>query len=380
MSSSSSSPPRRCEAQTGPAHRHAGSVRATNAGHRDRIAARCRRLVLVAALLLLPSSAHAEDPLILRARADSLYQTGRHHEAALAYEELIRAGAPRAGTHYDAACCWALVGDADAAFRHLDEMAEAGGTNLEWMNQDPDLRTLRNDPRWGPLTTRIQSNIDQIVQELPESHLEKEIVPLPPPRRDGTVSVEKALASRRSVRTFAEKPLDLSEISQLLWAAYGVTLPKAEPAFLRGGFRTAPSAGALYPLEIYVVAGDVRELPDGIYKYDSGRHVLIRIASGDRRKGFRESALGQEMIERAPAVIVYSAVFERTTRKYGPRGRERYVWMDAGHSAQNVYLQAEALGLGCCVSGAFSDLDVRRAIGMTQAEEPIYIVPVGRRP
>ncbi|MEO0080330.1 MAG: SagB/ThcOx family dehydrogenase [candidate division WOR-3 bacterium] len=200
---------------------------------------------------------------------------------------------------------------------------------------------------------------------------------LPEPSFKGKVTVEEALKARRSIRDFQDEPLELAQVAQLLWAAYGVTkpLPGRE---LRGGLRTAPSAGALYPLEIYLVAGKVTGLGPGVFRYLSERHALVKLAEGDRRKELAAAAWGQDMIARAPAVIVYSAVFERNTRKYGQRGRERFVCMDLGHSAENVYLQAVALGLGTCAVGAFEDSSVKRVIGMTKPEEPLYLMPVGR--
>lgn len=205
-------------------------------------------------------------------------------------------------------------------------------------------------------------------------------VQLPQPKRTGSVSVEEALQGRRSVRTYRKAPLTLADVSQLLWAAYGITRKMDNaPAFLRGGLKTAPSAGALYPLEIYLAAGAVSNLPPGIYKYVPETHALIPLVAGDRRDALCTAALNQRMIREAPISLIYSAIFERTTRKYGRRGRQRYVCMDLGHSGQNVYLQAYALGLGTCAVGAFDDSSVKKIVGMTAEEEPLYIMPVGRR-
>jgi len=209
------------------------------------------------------------------------------------------------------------------------------------------------------------------------SSAKTEIINLPKPKTDGKVSVEAAMNGRRSVRTYANKSLSLSEVSQILWAAYGVTEKINNIPSLRGGLKTAPSAGALYPLEIYLVAGAVTNLPSGIYKYLSSEHKLKKISKGDKRVALCKAAFGQSMIKNAPVSLVYSAVFERTARKYGKRGRERYVYMDLGHSGQNVYLQAFALGLGTCAVGAFDDNAVKKVIGMPKEEEPLYIMPVG---
>jgi len=204
-------------------------------------------------------------------------------------------------------------------------------------------------------------------------------VKLPEPDRKGGVTVERALATRRSVREYADAPLTLVEAGQLLWAAYGVTQPiPAAPAWLKGGLKTAPSAGALYPLELYVVVGNVTGLAVGVYRYRPERHELVIVQRGDRRAQLCRAAYEQAMVKKAPASVVYSAVFERTTGKYGDRGRERYVCMDLGHSAENVYLQCTALGLGTVAIGAFDDPQVKSAVGMSEQEEPLYIMPVGR--
>jgi SagB-type dehydrogenase family enzyme len=202
-------------------------------------------------------------------------------------------------------------------------------------------------------------------------------IKLPSPVLKGTVSIEETLLNRRSVREFKKDALTIQQVSQLLWAAYGITKEMNSPSFLRGGFKTAPSAGALYPLEIYLLAGNVKGLNPGIYKYLPEGHQLIRTYDKDVRKELTEAALNQDFITQAPISLVYSAVFERTTKKYGQRGRERYVYMDMGHSAENVCLQAVALGLGSCAVGAFDDKMVKNAIMLPNEEEPLYILPVG---
>ncbi|MEO0081512.1 MAG: SagB/ThcOx family dehydrogenase [candidate division WOR-3 bacterium] len=204
------------------------------------------------------------------------------------------------------------------------------------------------------------------------------IVRLPEPVRKGTMSVEQALAERRSIREYGDAELTLAQVGQLLWAAYGITQPIEKPGWLRGGLKTAPSAGALYPLELYIVAGKVTGLAAGVYRYRPESHDLVLVKSGNRRAELCAAAYGQASVRNAPVSIVYSAVFERTTAKYGNRGRERYVCMDLGHSAENVYLQCVSLGLGTVAIGAFQDADVKTAVGMPKEEEPLYIMPVGR--
>ena len=191
---------------------------------------------------------------------------------------------------------------------------------------------------------------------------------LPPPRPASAVSVEEALASRRSVRHFADAPLPLADAAQLVWAAQGIT--RAE------GLRTAPSAGALYPLEVYLVAGAVATVPAGVYRYLPAHHRLERTVAGDPRRELAAAAFHQSWIAEAPAIVVIAAVVRRTRLKYGERG-ERYVHIEAGHAAQNVCLQAVALGLGTTLVGAFADAEVKRVLGLVE-EEPLLLVPVGK--
>ena len=195
-------------------------------------------------------------------------------------------------------------------------------------------------------------------------------VNLPAPRHTSDVSLEAALAQRRSVRSYASGQVTLEELSQLLWAAQGITDAS--------GFRTAPSAGALYPLEVYVVAGDVKDLPDGVYHYLPREHRLHPVMDGDRRIALADAALGQSSIRTAAVDIVIAGVYERTSVKYGTRAVQ-YVHIEVGCAAQNVYLEATALGLGTVYIGAFSDDNVRRVLHMPSEERPFAIMPVGRK-
>lgn len=195
------------------------------------------------------------------------------------------------------------------------------------------------------------------------------VIKLAKPITEGTVSLEATLAHRRSTRTFKKTPVDLVSVSQLLWAAQGITN--------RRGLKTAPSAGALYPLEVYVVAGNVMGLEPGIYHYHSQPHELRQVATGDQRQALFSAALSQKAIIKAPVVFVITAVPSRTTGKYGERGI-RYVYMEAGHAAQNLWLQAVALDLGSVVIGAFSDLQVGIILELAGNETPLYIMPVGK--
>jgi len=194
-------------------------------------------------------------------------------------------------------------------------------------------------------------------------------IALPAPSREGEVAVERALALRRSVREFAPEPLPLAALSQLLWAAQGITDPPYR--------RTAPSAGALYPLEVYLVAGAVSGVRPGVYRYEPVRHRLVFLQGGDRRAAVVEASLDQDWVGEAPAIVVLAAVYQRTARKYGERA-PRYVHMEAGHAAQNVYLQAGALGLGTTVVGAFRDEALTRVLGLPERVKPLGLLPVGR--
>jgi len=204
---------------------------------------------------------------------------------------------------------------------------------------------------------------------------EPDIIKLPKPKLESKISVEEALQGRRSTRSYKNEPLSLSEVSQILWAAYGVT--KKMSGF-RGGLKTAPSAGATYPLEIYLVAGNVTDLSKGIYRYIPENHTLKKVYAGDKRSELCAAAHGQSMVRSAPASIVYTAIYERATGRYGVRGKDRYVCMDLGHSAQNVYLQAYTLGIGTCAVGAFDDSALKSVMPIPKNEIPLYIMPLGK--
>jgi SagB-type dehydrogenase family enzyme len=202
----------------------------------------------------------------------------------------------------------------------------------------------------------------QVISEPLETSMST--IALPTPEMDGDMSLEETLQTRRSVRSFLDEPLELSEISQLLWAAQGITDSS--------GKRTAPSAGALYPLEVYLVS------KDGVYHYNPREHSLTSVREGDLRSELCRVALDQEMILEAPVTIVFTAVFERTEKKYGSARSARYVHMEVGHAAQNVLLQAVALNLGATPAGAFQDEGVHSVLGLPHDHEPLYLIPIGR--
>jgi len=219
------------------------------------------------------------------------------------------------------------------------------------------------------MPSRRTVNIDKVVTS------EGKIF-LPLPQKVSKFTVEEVILLRRSIRDYTSDPISISDLAMILWAAYGITDPTR-------GFRSIPSAGATYPLEIYVVVGErgvlISEgfLKAGVYKYEPHSHVLLLVAEGDRRVNLKEAALGQRWVEEAPISIVICAVFERTTNFYGERGKVRYVPMEAGHAGQNIYLMATALNYGAVVVGAFHDNQVAKVVGAKPEEKPLYVIPIG---
>jgi len=203
------------------------------------------------------------------------------------------------------------------------------------------------------------------IEESPRTYL------LPPPVTEGNISVEEALMNRRSHRSFQDKPITPEQLSQILWAAYGVSDPR--------GLRTSPSAGALYPLEIFVVIGNVTGIEVGVYRYLPREHKIERTSEDDIREALAELAWGQAFIQDAPIIVVYTAIFSRTTGRYGEEQGPIYIYMEVGHSAQNVYLQVETLGLGTCAVGAFRDNNINLLLGIPADSEEVllYLMPVG---
>lgn len=200
-----------------------------------------------------------------------------------------------------------------------------------------------------------------------EAHKETKnvLIKLPQPKIENKMPLEETLSKRKSIRGFTEKDLSLEQISQLLWAAQGKSLDA-----ISGATRTTPSAGALHPLEIYIVK------KDGIYHYDSAKHTLRKILEEDCRSNLSAAALGQVCVEKAAVNIIITAVFERTAVKYGDRANQ-YVLIEVGHAAQNILLQAEALNLGAVPIGAFNDKEVQKVLFLPEEHEPLYIISVG---
>jgi SagB-type dehydrogenase family enzyme len=193
-------------------------------------------------------------------------------------------------------------------------------------------------------------------------------IELPPASISGKSSLEELLQQRRSVRDYRDAAITLSDLGQLLWAAQGITHPQ--------GLRSAPSAGALYPLELYVVAAKVDGLRAGVYHYRPREHNLVKTHSGDRRQALARAAFSQQWLRDAAVVVIFAANYQRTTGKYGGRG-ERYVHIEAGAAAQNLYLQAQALGLGTVVVGAFSDGAVAKVLELSGDLRAVILMPVG---
>jgi len=212
-------------------------------------------------------------------------------------------------------------------------------------------------------------------EQVIEKEIEKELINqteiiLPLPNKASKTSIEEALLKRRSVREYKDQPLSLKEVSQILWAAQGITAPEWNG-------RTAPSAGALYPLEVYLVVRKAEGIRPGVYQYLPKEHKITKILEDDISAKLARAALGQSPIADAACNLVFSADFSKTISKYGERGIQ-YVYMEAGHSAQNVYLQVQSLGLGTVVIGAFSDKEVKKLLNMPEKETPLYIMPVGK--
>lgn len=210
-----------------------------------------------------------------------------------------------------------------------------------------------------PLLTSLAGQTEARAMDLPEVE------------RTEPGSFADLLYQRSSVRKFSQGTLSLEQISRILFAAQGITRS--------GRFRTVPSAGALYPLEVYLAVGKVQGLKPGVYKYSPLRHRLSRVVIGDKRGELASESSGQRWIAKAQAVVVICAVFERVTGKYGERGR-RYVHIEAGCAAQNISLAGFNNGLGSTVVGAFNDEGLARVIKADRREKPIIVMPVGLLP
>jgi len=217
-----------------------------------------------------------------------------------------------------------------------------------------------------PILGMFVEMVDSSTGKGGKGKVKEENIKLPQPKTSGKMSLEEAIVKRHSVRRFSKKELSLDEISQLLWAAYG----QRDVDTVTGASKTVPSAGALYPMEIYLVS------PKGVFHYFPSSHSLKELSDKDLRSSLSGAALWQEAIARAAVDFVITCVYDRICFKYGDRGI-RYAHIEAGHIAQNIHLEAVSLGLGSVPIGAFSDTAVQRALFLPKDNIPLYIIPVG---
>lgn len=194
-------------------------------------------------------------------------------------------------------------------------------------------------------------------------------IKLPEPNTASSISVEETLLKRRSVREYRPEPLSLAEISQVLWSAYGITSEE--------GFRTAPSAGGLFPLRIYLAAVDVKELNQGLYRYDSIAHTLEPMKTGDFSGQLTAGTFFQDYINAAAAVLIISADYTGPNEKYGDQGK-KFTWMDLGHLGQNVHLQAVSLDIGTVAVAAIRSGEIEKILELPKEEEVLYLMPLGK--
>ncbi len=207
-----------------------------------------------------------------------------------------------------------------------------------------------------------------VYKEYPAS----EKIVLPPPQLGRDISLDEALRRRRSIRSFSQQAVSKGELAYLLWASTGIQRSE------RGHeFRTAPSAGALYPIETYLVASRVEDVPEGVYHYSVKSHLLEELRLGDFRIEATSAALGQKMCMQAAAIFIWTAIFYRSKWKYEQRAY-RYIYLDAGHLAQNLALSTTGIGLGSCQVGALYDDELNRIIDVDGIDESaIYMSVIG---
>ncbi len=194
-------------------------------------------------------------------------------------------------------------------------------------------------------------------------------VELPSPIAVSETSIEETLWQRKSVREYEKKGLTLQDVGQILWSSYGVNAP-------RGGGRTVPSAGAIYPLNFYLVAREVEVIEPGVYRYLPQAGSLSEIVAGTVSHELALACSGQDFVEKAPACLVFAADLTKMAEKYGRRG-ELYVYYEVGHAGENVYLQVQSLGLGTVAVGAFDEAAVGNLLGLAQEERVLYLMPFG---
>lgn len=199
------------------------------------------------------------------------------------------------------------------------------------------------------------------------------VIKLPDPELKSNMSVEESIQNRRSVRVFTNKSLSLKDVSQLLWAAQGITNKQFN-------LRSAPSSGQTYPLEVYLVVGKngVEGLSEGVYRYDPPNHQLQKILNGDKRSDLAKAANGQAWVKNVPVDIVITGNYQRTMNKYGNNNLSiQFVHLEAGHAGENICLEATARGLGTVSVGSFNDISVKTLLNIPVEENTLYIFPVG---
>ncbi len=216
-----------------------------------------------------------------------------------------------------------------------------------------------------------QKEIPEINNNAAEESNKDSYIDLPQVNLRGEISLEQAISERRSVRQYKDEPLSLEQVAQILWAAQGITDE------IRG-FRASPSAGALYPLSIYIATGKVDNLEANVYKYLPEEHKLLLVKEGDMREELYKNALYQDSLKQAGLIIIIAADYSITAAKYGERS-QRYVHMEVGHAGQNIYLQATAMGLGTVAIGAFDDKAIKKISGLPDTEIPLYLMPLGKK-
>ncbi|HOK41363.1 MAG TPA: SagB/ThcOx family dehydrogenase [bacterium] len=199
---------------------------------------------------------------------------------------------------------------------------------------------------------------------------EQKIIKLPKPENISKISIEEALLKRRSIREYKDEALTIKEVSQILWSAQGITEPKKK-------FRTAPSAGAIFPLNIYLVVNKVENIEKGIYKYLPETHEIIQFLNEDKREDIYKACLQQSCIKNGAIIIVITGNFEKIKKRYSERG-VRYTYIEVGHCSQNIYLQCVSLNLGTVAVGAFYDEEVKKILKLPDEEEPLYLMPIGK--
>ncbi len=214
-----------------------------------------------------------------------------------------------------------------------------------------------------------QKETPEINNNAAEELNENSYFDLPPIKTDGTMSLEQAILQRRSVRNYKDEPISLEAAAQILWSAQGITEPTR-------GFRASPSAGALYPLSLYLVSGNVQGLAPGIYRYLPEKNSLRLVKEGDLREALYQNALYQDSVRQAALIVIIAADYNITSARYGHRS-ERYVHMEVGHAGQNIYLQATALNLGTVAIGAFDEQAVKNISKIRDNEIPLYLMPIG---